>query len=116
LWAAADLTDDEVQEQLAYHVDSLGRRFALLLKTPRSRRLRWVAASGFGLAAAAGASAVAASESAIAAAATVAGTAAGLAASYADGFLLDRVLPDDSQRSSPAAFVARRYPSLFKTT
>ncbi|OZC01192.1 hypothetical protein [Rubricoccus marinus] len=103
LWAAPDLTDDEVQEQLAYHVDSLGRRFAFFLKTPLGRRLRWVAATGTGLATAA----------VDPTAGAIVGTVAGVAASYADGFLMDSVIPREAERSTPAAFIAKRYPSLF---
>ncbi|PAP78014.1 hypothetical protein [Rubrivirga marina] len=104
IWSAADLEDNEIEEQLEYHVQSLGARFAALLTAPRGRRVRWVAATAAGFAFRA------AAEPAGPLAAAAAGTIPG----FANAFLLDRVLGQAQRQHTPAAFLEEGYQSLFK--
>ena len=110
LWTAADLSDDEVREQLEYHVQALGQRLSILLRAPVGRRLRWIAATGAGMAVTAAATGV---TDPLAAAAAVAANAAAAGISYADGFLLDRIIPKAGHPPTPAAFISDKYPSIF---
>ncbi len=101
LWSAADLTDLEIAEQLEYHVDTVGRRFRQFLGSPRGRALRWVVTTGAGIG--------------LGIVDPLAGGVAGTAVGYGDSFLLDKIIPRDNERSLPAAFLARTYPSLFES-
>ena len=111
VWTAADLSDAEIREQLEHHVQSMGRTLSVLLRAPAGRRLRWVAATGVGMAATAAAGVA---DPVTAAAAVIAANAAAAGISYADSFLVDKVVPAAGRPPAPAAFVSDGYPSIFR--
>ena len=98
LWTVGTRSDQEVAEEVEYHVASLGKRAAWFLKTPTGRRLRWLAATAVGL----GAGTVD----------PMSGKIMGAGLGAINAFLVDSVIPDDD-RSRPAAFIGTTYPSLF---
>jgi len=111
LWTAADLSDEEIAEQLEYHVASLAKKFGFFLQTPRGRKVRWLIVQGVS-SAAGGLAAVASGVNPIAG--VVVGAATSPALSYSNAFLLDRVIPTGPENSQPASFVHEGYPSIFK--
>lgn len=112
LWTAADLSDQDLTEQLEFHLASLADKFGFFLKTPRGRKVRWLIVQGVAGTAAAGAAAAASLIDPIAGAAAAAATAPAM--SFANAFLLDKVIPTGPDNSLPATFVHEGYPSIFK--
>ena len=91
VWTVPTLTDEQIEQELAYHVGILGSKLPTLLLGGTGRRLRWMAVQAASLAVGAASSALPDSGAgALTVGATM--TAARWGLSYANGFLLDRVL------------------------